>query len=76
MQADNRRLEGIIDQLATKTKAIDPAKAALDDERDFQEALMGTDLMMGYVARKSPGALKRLWERHAPQQFLNGRRVK
>lgn len=75
MQSTNARLEELIQQLATKTKAIDPAKAALDDERDFQEALMGTDLMMGYIGRKSPGALKQLWERHAPQQFLKGRRV-
>ena len=69
LKEDNTRLEGIIDQLAVKTKAIDPVKSALDDEGDFQNALMSTRLLMGYINRKSPGALKLLLdEEFAPHR--------
>lgn len=76
LRADNTRLDGIIDQLAVKTKAIEPVKSALDDEGDFQNAVMSTRLLMGYINRKSPGALKMLIdEEFAPHRANPGKRV-
>lgn len=75
----NRRLaatERLVDQLTRNTKAIEPTRAALDDERDFQEALLSLKLLMGYVNRKSPGALKLLIdEEFAPHRVSPTRRA-
>jgi hypothetical protein len=74
VEGANRRLEGIIQQLADKTKAAEPVRAALDDEGDFQECLLAARDLMSYVGRKSPGAQKRIFEEIAPH-LINGRRV-
>lgn len=70
------RIEGVLERVKDNTKAIEPTKAALDDEGDFQQALMSTRLLMGYINRKSPGALKLLIdEEFAPHLVNRGRRV-
>lgn len=76
VEGENERLNGIIDQLDKNTKAIDPTKSALEDERDFQEALLSLKLLMGYFNRKSPGALKLLIdEEFAPHRVTPTRRA-
>ncbi len=69
------RIEGVLDAVKDNTKAIEPTKAALDDEGDFQQALMSTRLLMGYINRKSPGALRLLVEEYAPHLANQGKRV-
>lgn len=70
------RIEGVLERVKDNTKAIEPTRAALDDEGDFQQALMSTRLLMGYINRKSPGALKLLIdEEFAPHRVNPTRRA-